>query len=56
VQVNGKLRGRVRLPAGAERQLALDTALADPDVQRFIAGKPVRRAVHVPDKLVNLVI
>jgi leucyl-tRNA synthetase len=56
VQVNGKLRGRVQLPAGAERQLALDAALADPDVQRFIAGKPVRRAVHVPDKLVNLVI
>ncbi|HTW74648.1 MAG TPA: leucine--tRNA ligase [Steroidobacteraceae bacterium] len=56
VQVNGKLRGRVRLPAGAERQLALDAALADPTVQRFLAGKVVRRAIHVPDKLVNLVI
>ncbi|MFI4869760.1 MAG: leucine--tRNA ligase [Steroidobacterales bacterium] len=56
VQVNGKLRGRVQLPAGAQRELAVDAALADPDVQRFIAGKPVRRAVHVPDKLVNLVI
>jgi leucyl-tRNA synthetase len=56
VQVNGKLRGRVQLPAGAQRQIAVDAALADPDVQRFIAGKPVRRAVHVPDKLVNLVI
>jgi leucyl-tRNA synthetase len=56
VQVNGKLRGRVQLPAGAQRQLAVDAALADPDVQRFLAGKEVRRAVHVPDKLVNLVI
>ena len=56
VQVNGKLRGRVQLPAGAQRQIAVDAALADPDVQRFIAGKEVRRAVHVPDKLVNLVI
>jgi leucyl-tRNA synthetase len=56
VQVNGKLRGRVQLPAGAQRQLAVDAALADPDVQRFIAGKQVRRAVHVPDKLVNLVV
>jgi leucyl-tRNA synthetase len=46
----------VQLPAGAERQLAVDAALADPDVKRFIAGKLVRRAVHVPDKLVNLVI
>jgi leucyl-tRNA synthetase len=56
VQVNGKLRGRVQLPAGAQRQLAVDAAIADPEVQRFIAGKEVRRAVHVPDKLVNLVI
>ena len=56
VQVNGKLRGRVQLPAGAQRQIAVDAALADPHVQRFIAGKEVRRAVHVPDKLVNLVI
>ena len=56
VQVNGKLRGRVRLPAGAERQLALEAALADPTVQRFVAGKALRRAIHVPDKLVNLVV
>ena len=56
VQVNGKLRARVQLPAGAQRQIAVDAALADPDVQRFIAGKEVRRAVHVPDKLVNLVV
>ena len=56
VQVNGKLRGHVQLPAGAQRQIAVDAALADPHVQRFIAGKEVRRAVHVPDKLVNLVI
>ena len=56
VQVNGKLRGRVQLPPGAERQHALDAALADPAVQRFVGGKPIRRAIHVPDKLVNLVV
>jgi len=56
VQVNGKLRGRVQLPPGAERQHALDAALADPAVRRFIGDKPIRRAIHVPDKLVNLVV
>jgi leucyl-tRNA synthetase len=56
VQVNGKLRGRIQLPAGAERQVALDAALADPAVQRFVAGKPLRKAIHVPDRLVNLVV
>jgi len=56
VQVNGKLRARLQLPVGAARERALDAALADPAVQRFVAGKPVRKAIHVPDKLLNLVV
>jgi leucyl-tRNA synthetase len=56
VQVNGKLRGRVSLPAGAERQVALDAALADGGVQRFVEGREIRKVVHVPDKLINLVV
>jgi leucyl-tRNA synthetase len=56
VQVNGKLRARLQLPAGAEREHAVDAALADPAVQRFVAGKTVRRTIHVPDKLLNLVV
>jgi leucyl-tRNA synthetase len=56
VQVNGKLRGRVQLAAGADRDAALEAAMADPTVQRFIDGKPLRKAIHVPDKLVNLVV
>jgi len=50
------LRARLQLPAGAERELAVDAALADPAVRRFVAGKAVRKAIHVPDKLVNLVV
>jgi leucyl-tRNA synthetase len=56
VQVNGKLRARLQLPVGAERERAVDAALADPAVQRFVAGKSVRKAIHVPDKLLNLVV
>ena len=56
VQVNGKLRGRVQLAAGADRETALAAAMADPTVVRFVEGKPVRKAIHVPDKLVNLVV
>ena len=56
VQVNGKLRARIQLPVGAERQHAQEAALADPAVQRFVAGKPVRKLIHVPDKLVNIVV
>jgi leucyl-tRNA synthetase len=56
VQVNGKLRGRLQLPPGASSELAIAAALADPAVQRFVAGKAVRKSIHVADKLVNLVI
>jgi leucyl-tRNA synthetase len=56
VQVNGKLRARIQLAAGAAREAAVAAALADPAVQRFVAGKAVRKAIHVPDKLVNLVV
>jgi leucyl-tRNA synthetase len=56
VQVNGKLRARIQLPIGSERERAVEAALADPAVQRFVAGKTVRKIIHVPDKLVNIVV
>jgi leucyl-tRNA synthetase len=56
VQVNGKLRGSVRVPAAADRQAIEAAALADPAVQKFVAGSPVRRVVVVPGKLVNVVV
>jgi leucyl-tRNA synthetase len=56
VQVNGKLRGRLQLPAGGGQERALEAALAEPTVQRFVAGHPVRKVVYVTDKLLNLVV
>ena len=56
VQVNGKLRGRVPVPAGADEATARAAALADPGVAHFVAGQPVRKLVYVPGKLVNVVI
>ena len=56
VQVNGKLRGKVRVPAGAEEPLALELALAEPTVRRFLADQPPRKVVYVRGKLLNLVV
>jgi leucyl-tRNA synthetase len=56
VQVNGKLRARLALPAAATQELAMEAALAEPSVQRFVAGKQIRKVIHVPDKLLNLVV
>jgi leucyl-tRNA synthetase len=56
VQVNGKLRGRVPVPAGCDQATALAAALADPTVQRFVAEQALRKVVYVPGKLLNLVV
>jgi leucyl-tRNA synthetase len=56
VQVNGKLRARVEVPAGAERDVVEATARADDNVQRFLDGVTVRKVIVVPDKLINFVV
>ena len=57
VQVNGKLRGHIEVAAEAPREAIEAAALADENVQRFIAGKAVRKCIVAPNgKLVNLVV
>jgi leucyl-tRNA synthetase len=56
LQVNGKLRGRLQAPSDASREALEALALADENVQRFIEGKPVRKLIVVPGKLVNIVV
>jgi len=56
VQVNGKLRGRIAVPAAATEGQIRDLALADEGVQRHVAGKPARKVIIVPGKLVNIVV
>jgi len=56
VQVNGKVRGRVTVAANAAEAEVRAAALADDNVQRFVAGQPVRKVIVVPGKLVNVVV
>jgi leucyl-tRNA synthetase len=56
VQVNGKLRGRVAVPAGAGREVVEATARADENVRRFLDDVTVRKVIVVPDKLINFVV
>ena len=55
VQVNGKLRGRIQVPATADEAAITQAALGDANVQRFVMDKPVRRVI-VKGKLVNVVV
>jgi leucyl-tRNA synthetase len=56
VQVNGKVRGKVAVPADAERDVVLTHAKAADNVARHLDGKTVRKEIVVPNKLVNIVV
>ncbi len=55
LQVNGKLRGSVSVPADADRAAMEQAALANENVRRFTEGKAVRKVIVVPGRLVNVV-
>jgi len=56
VQVNGKLRGRIRVGVTAPQSEIQELALQDANVQRFIADKSIRKIIVVPGRLVNVVV
>jgi leucyl-tRNA synthetase len=56
VQVNGKKRGDVRVPRDADRKAIESLVLADPAVQKHVAGQTIKKVVVVPGRLVNLVV
>ena len=55
VQVNGKVRGKVQVPADADRVTVEAAARSNENVQRFIGDARVRKVIVVPGKLVNIV-
>jgi len=56
LQVNGKTRGSVRVPAGADRAAIEAAAVASEAAQKFMEGKPAKKVVVVPGRLVNIVV
>jgi leucyl-tRNA synthetase len=55
VQVNGKVRAKISVPANADKAALEAAALAEENVQRFIDGNTIRKVIVVPGKLVNVV-
>ena len=56
IQVNGKLRSRIAVAADSDNDAIGKQALADPNVQRFVGGKAIRKMIVVPGRLVNIVV
>jgi leucyl-tRNA synthetase len=56
VQVNGKVRGRIMVPADLTREAAEQDLPGNPEVVRMTAGKQLVKVVFVPGRLLNLVV
>jgi leucyl-tRNA synthetase len=56
VQVNGKTRSKVAVPRDASQEQVLAAAQADETTRRFVGEAPVRKVIHVPNRLLNLVV
>ena len=56
VQVNGKLRAKLELPADTDKDAIEQAALADENVVKFTSNKPPKKVIYVPKKLVNIVV
>jgi len=56
VQVNGRVRGRILVPVGADEELIKQLALQESNVRAHIEGKEIKRIIVVPGKIVNIVV
>ncbi len=56
VQVNGKVRAQVQVPADASKDQIIKAAGADPKAAEYLAGKEIRKTIFVPGKLVSFVV
>ncbi len=56
VQVNGKVRASITLPANADQKKAQEVAMAQDGVQRAMDGKTLRKFIYVPGRIVNVVV
>jgi leucyl-tRNA synthetase len=56
IQVNGKVRGTIEIARDSEEKLVQEQALALESVQKFVDGKPLRKVIVVPNRIVNVVV
>ncbi|HEV8132548.1 MAG TPA: leucine--tRNA ligase [Acidobacteriota bacterium] len=56
VQVNGRVRGKLLVPAGIDEESCKKLALEDRRIQSYLAGKAIQKMVYVPGRLLNIVV
>ncbi|MCI4668527.1 MAG: leucine--tRNA ligase [Bacteroidia bacterium] len=55
IQINGKVRGKISVPADADKKAVEEAALADEGVQKWMEGQAPRKVIVVPGRIVNIV-
>jgi leucyl-tRNA synthetase len=55
IQVNGKVRARLAVEPGLGQEMAVKRALEIENVQRYVTDMTIRKVIHVPDRLLNIV-
>ena len=56
IQVNGKLRGTIHLPVDCDKDEAEEKALAHSSIVKYLEGKPPRKVIVVPNRIINVVV
>jgi leucyl-tRNA synthetase len=56
VQINGRMRGRIEVPADADEERVIALARADENVFRYLEGKALKRAIYVRGRILNFVV
>ncbi len=56
IQINGKVRGRIMIPADLTKEKAEETLPGHPDVKALVGGKAIRKIIFVPGRLLNIVV
>ncbi|HEX6257857.1 MAG TPA: leucine--tRNA ligase [Candidatus Saccharimonadales bacterium] len=56
IQVNGKFRGKVQVPEGANEAQVMEIALTHEQVSKYVAGASPKRTIYVPNRLLNIVL
>ncbi|MGD0977330.1 MAG: leucine--tRNA ligase [Minisyncoccia bacterium] len=56
IQVNGKTREMIKMPAGAVEEEVKESALADPKVQKYLESQSIKKVIFVKDRLINFVL
>lgn len=56
IQINGKMRGSLMVPAGASEEEVTSRALALPEIEKWLIGKEIVKKIYIPGKLLNVVI